>query len=148
MNIAPSGIQAIMFSKIFSYVRNIDNAEGYKVIIVYDNNSGYPKDINDAFTSEGIKTYVVNVTELRSVVDVTKIIYLPESLSRESLERVTALRNKLFISGQPEYTSSGYAALSVGIENERIKILINLKALANKNQEVSAELLNLAKVVE
>jgi|GEM_PF-2630136 len=145
---ATPGIQAIMFSKILSYVRTIDEGEGYTVLVAYDANSGQPSDIIEAFKEEGLNVIISKVSEIESEIDKTQILYLPSRLSNESIKKLNSYKNKLFITGDPDYTLNGIASLSVGLEDERIKILVNLSVLEGNNHQVSSELINLARVIK
>ncbi|GJQ63316.1 MAG: hypothetical protein SCALA702_23690 [Melioribacteraceae bacterium] len=148
MKPATPGIQAIMFSKIFSYVRTINGDEGYSVLVVYENVSNYPQSIVESFSNEGIKVIVTSMDDLPDLAVNPDIVYLPKGLSAGSIEKINQLPNKLFITGNPDYVFKGKATLGVGLEDERIKIYINLKLLEGKEHQVSSELINLARVVE
>jgi len=145
---ATPGIQAIMFSKILSYVRTIDEGDSYTVLVVYDANSGQPSDIINSFREEGLNVIISKVSEIESEIDKTPILYLPSRLSEESIKKLNSYKNKLLITGNPEYALNGSASLSVGLEDERIKILVNLGVLEGNNHQVSSELINLARVIK
>lgn len=148
MKPATPGIQAIMFSKIFSYVRTISDSDGYTVLVVYEKASNYPESIIESFKNEGIKVIAASMEELPNLTVDPDIIYLSKDLSQGSIDQLNRLPHKIYITGNPDYVFSGKATLGVGLENERIKILINLKLLEGKEHQVSSELINLAKVVE
>lgn len=138
------GVQAIMFSKIFSYVKTIDDPARVSVLIVVTPDVEDPDAIVEAFENEKIDAGSRNPEEALKAIGAGSIVYFPSGVEsrgfRETLERNGALS----LSGDPAAVERGDAAIGVGLQNRKAKILINLPRLEAERHKVSSELMNLA----
>ena len=54
----------------------------------------------------------------------------------------------LSISGVPSFADSGYVSVSIGEQDNRPQIIVNLSRLKSEGHQLSAELLKLARVIQ
>jgi hypothetical protein len=138
------GVQAIMFSKIFSYVKTIDDPARVSVLVVVTPDVEDPAAIVEAFENEKIDAGSRNPEEALKAIGAGSIVYFPAGVEtrafRETLERYGGLS----LSGDPAAVERGDASIGVGLQNRKAKILINLPRLEAERHKISSELMNLA----
>ncbi len=144
---ATPGLQAILFSKIFSYVRTLDPEDRINLLVVYTENISEANEIGEAFGSENFDVTISKLSEITENLKKTSIVYLVDTSGKTKLDSLFSLKNHLFISGVPELVEKGIASIGVGIEDDRPRIIINLNRLEDESHQVSSELLSLAKVI-
>ena len=128
----PANLQAALFKKIFSFNKTLQGKGNLEVSVI-GNGSG---EIVSAFKDAGVNAKSASDASGASVVYV-----MPGS---------TAPKQKgiFSISGVTEYAESGKVAVGLGVEGGKPKIVVNLAQLKAEGQELSADLLKIAKVIQ
>jgi len=134
-----------LFTKIFRYIRTLD-ADKIKVLVVYEKFGKSPETVVDAFKKENISAESRDIDKLTDKKEEFTVIYFMDGIQGFKLKKFEN-ENILTITGDPAIVESGYASIGVGVEKEKPVILVNIGQLRKESQQVSSELLNLAKVI-
>jgi len=140
------GVQAIMFSKMFSYISLYEKSKP-KILVVYEKTDNSASVMSEAFEREGIESTIAEVELLPDLINKYSVIYLTKGLSISKLKKYLKGTHILTLSGDPDDVLSGEASISVGLEKNKPKIIINYAQLQRESCQISAELFNLALVI-
>jgi hypothetical protein len=138
-------VEAIMFSKVFKYVKTIKPAN-VNILVVYDKFGEKPNKIISAFKKEKYQTAGVEKSELKSIISNFTVVYLVPGINISDELELFKKNKVLVITGDPGLVSSGIAGIAVASENKKPVIYLSIKELTNTGHEVSFELINLSKV--
>lgn len=137
----PANLQAALFKKIFTLDKTLA-AKGTTEVAVLTG-SGNGDEIVSAFSSVGISAKAVSGNQPPAGANV---VYVMEGVEAPSKE--CASGGILSISGDPSFVEDGKVAIGIGTEGGKPKIIVNFAQLKAEGQEVSASLLNIAKVIK
>ncbi len=142
----PAVMQASLFKKIFAYDKKLSSATDIKVAVVFsDSSAGVKDEIVKAFESAGISAKAFKADQIAANAGSLSAIYLTSGA--ESAKAVCQKNQVLCITGLPSLVESGTAAIGLGVSDNKPKIWIHLGELKAEGHEVSANLLQLAKVI-
>ena len=136
----PANLQAALFQKIFMFNKTLQS-KGVDVAVLSADGSG--DDIASAFIAAGIKAKVVQGS---SVPAGATVVYIMPGVSSPKAE--CASKGVFSISGVGANAERGNVAIGIGVEGGKPKIIVNASQLKAEGQEVSADLLKIAKVVQ
>ncbi|HVO73605.1 MAG TPA: YfiR family protein [Ignavibacteriaceae bacterium] len=134
----PAGLQAALFNKIFAFDKTLQVKGNIEVAVL-----GSGDEIAAAFKSAGINVKSVGGDQVPSGVSV---VYVSSGVP--STKQQTSSKGILSISGVASYAEEGKVAIGIGTEGGKPKIIINLAQLKAEGHEVSADLLQIAKVIQ
>ena len=132
----PANLQAALFKKIFAFDKTLQ-AKGVEVAVL-----GGGDDIVAAFKDAGINVKAVSGNQVPGGVSVVYVV------GAASTKQQTASKGVLSISGDVSNVESGKVAIALGIEGGKPKIIINMAQLKAEGQELSADLLKIARVIQ
>lgn len=144
----PGDLQAPIFKKIFAY----DNAlRGSSEITVFfvgseDDESSMGK-LVEAFRAVGLFPAVVNTGTLEGDVAPNTVVYLMPGADTAQVAQFCAANKLLTISGVPSFAERGQVSISIGEQNQRPRIIVNMQRLKSEGHQVSADVLKLAQVI-
>jgi len=133
----PAGLQAALFKKIFSFDKTLA-AKGTIEVAVIGNGGDA---IVSAFKDAGVSAKVSDQIPAGAT-----IVYMMPGAA--SLKQQTASRGILSISGVSSYVEEGRISIGLGIEGGKPKIIVNMAQLKAEGQELSADLLSIAKIIQ
>ncbi len=133
----PANLQAALFKKIFAFDKTLQS-KGVEVAVL-----GGGEDIVSAFKEAGINVKAAGGSQVPGGVSV---VYLVSGAP--STKQQTASKGVLSISGDASYVESGKVAIGLTVEGGKPKILINMSQLKAEGQELAADLLKIAKVIQ
>jgi hypothetical protein len=143
----PPDMQASLFKKIFGYDKKLSTLSEYKIIVAYSDASAGSKDeVVKAFQGVGISARALKADQLAGNIGDVSAIYIAAGAA--SAESVCQKNQILSITGFPSLVENGTAAIGLGVVESKPKILVHLGKLKAEGHEVSAKLLQLAKVIE
>jgi hypothetical protein len=128
--------------------RNQENENGAKAV---DNLSG--KSIKNN-TVEIFQTAYVGKSSLDPLIAANikiNIIYLCDDLLANQLKEISAfcIQNKIITAtGVSNFVEKGYACLSVTLENDKPKLVVNLNTMREEGHQFSASYLKMAKIIQ
>ncbi|MGE5810269.1 MAG: YfiR family protein [Ignavibacteria bacterium] len=134
----PANLQAALFKKIFAFDKTLQAKGNIEVAVL-----GSDDAIVAAFKEAGIN---VKSTGGDKVPPGASIVYVPSGIT--STKQQTSSKGVLSISGIPSFVEEGKVSIGIGTEGGKPKILINLTQLKAEGHEVSADLLQIAKVIQ
>ena len=141
----PANLQAAIFKKVFSLNKTLTGKGSYDVLVVYAQ-SGGQDEIVQAFTSAGISARATAAGDLAGQIGGAGVVYLmPGS---ESSAALSTQKQVLTISGVPAMAEAGKAAIGLDLEAGKPKIVVHMGQLKAQGQDVSADLLKLARVIQ
>jgi hypothetical protein len=143
----PPDMQASLFKKIFGYDKKLSTLSEYKIVVAYADASAAVKDeVVKAFQGVGISARALKADQLAGNLGDAAAVYI--AAGAVSASSVCQKNQILSITGFPSLVESGTAAIGLGIAEGKPKILVHLGILKAEGHEVSAKLLQLAKVIE
>lgn len=138
----PVNLQAALFKKIFSFNKSISGTP--KVLVVFtDASAGVKDQVLAAFKEAGF-----DVTSAKDAggAGAGSVVYICPGVA--SPKAVTSKVGALSISGVGAYAENGTVAVALGTEGGKPKIIVNLTQLKAEKQDLSADLLKMAKVIQ
>jgi YfiR/HmsC-like len=132
----PANLQAALFKKIFSFDKTLTAKGSVEVAVI---GSGADQ-IVAAFKDAGINA------KAASDIGSASVVYIMPGTA--SLKSQSASKGVLSISGVTSYVENGNVAIGLGVEGGKPKIIINMSQLKAEGQELSSDLLKIAKVIQ
>lgn len=131
----PANLQAALFKKIFTFDKTLSAKGKVEVVVIGAGGDA----IVSAFKDAGISAKTGDISSASSVVYI-----MPGTSSTKSQ---TASKGILSISGFSSYVEDGKVAIGLGVEGGKPKIIVNMTQLKAEDQDLSADLLKIAKVI-
>jgi hypothetical protein len=132
----PANLQAALFKKIFSFNKTLTAKGNVEVAVI----GAGSDEVVSAFKSVGVNAKATDQIGGASVVYV-----MPGTPSPKAQ---TSSKGVLSISGVTSFVEEGKVAIGLGVEGGKPKIIINMAQLKAEGQELSADLLKIAKVIQ
>ena len=135
----PVNLQSVLFKKIFAFDKTLSAKGDFQVAVI--GNSG--ADVVSAFKQAGVNVKAVSGDQIPS--DVSVVYLMPGTTNTK---QQTAANGVLSISGVASYAENGNVAIGIGTEGGKPKIIINMSQLKAEGQDLSSELLKIAKIIQ
>jgi hypothetical protein len=132
----PANLQAALFKKIFAFDKTLQT-KGIEVAVL-----GGGDEMVAAFKDAGVN---VKASGGGSVPGGVSVVYVAGGASVKSQ---TASKGVLSITGDVASVEAGKVAIGIGTEGGKPKIVINLAQSKAEGQELSADLLKIARVIQ
>lgn len=143
----PPELQAEVFKRIFSFDKALKN--DILIFILYpEGKSESADEIARAFRRAGTVPKIVGLNEIDNQAHPPAVVYLTPGIQPGIVKQFCLENSVLSISGVPSYVEEGGVAISLGEENRRPRIIVNLKRLKAEAHELSSQVLKLARIVE
>ena len=134
----PANLQAALFKKIFSFDKTLQS-KGVDVAVL----GASSDEIVAAFVGAGVNAKATGGNQVPGGVSVVYVMPGVGAINKQS-----AAKGVLSISGDVSNVESGKVAIAIGIEGGKPKIIINIAQLKSEGQELSADLLKIARVIQ
>lgn len=138
---APANLQAALFKKIFAFDKTLKSKGSIEVVVLSADGSG--DDIVSAFKGAGVNARLVKGSQVPSG---ASVVYVMPGVG--STKQQSAQKGALSISGAASLVQEGRVAIGIGVEGGKPKILVHMGQLKAEGQEVSADLLQIARVIQ
>ena len=139
--------QAEIFRRIFLFNKSFEGKKKLKVAVVYSSVSAETKDaIVAAFQAQGISAVAIPESALEQNIDDVQAVYISQGVL--TAEKVCAQFRILSITGIPTLARNGKASIALGTKNGKASIIVHRQQLKNESQQMSAELLQMAQVIQ
>jgi len=132
----PANLQAALFKKIFSFDKTLAAKGNVEVAVI----GAGADEVVSAFKDAG-----VNAKAAADIGGASVVYVMPGTASPKAQ---SASKGVLSISRVTSYVAEGKLALGLGVEGGKPKIIINMAQLKAEGQELSADLLKIAKVIQ
>ncbi len=139
--------QAEIFRRIFLFNKSFEGKKKLKVVVVYSSVSADTKDgIVAAFQAQGMSAVAVPEAALEQNIDDVQAVYISQGVL--TAEKICAQFRILSITGIPTLARNGKASIALGTKNGKASIIVHRQQLKNESQQMSAELLQMAQVIQ
>jgi len=135
----PVNLQAALFKKIFTFNRTLQAKGNFEVAVL----GASGNDMVAAFKEAGVNAKAVAGDQIPAGAAVVYIMPGTNPPSQQS-----ASKSVLSISGVTSNVESGKVAIGLGVEGGKPKIIIHMGQLKAEGQDVSADLLKIATVIQ
>jgi hypothetical protein len=145
--------QSDMFKRIFSYDKDLRESAKIVVIIVGETRGGPEVDkVADVFREKGLFPAVITAADLSddlasTLTPQSAVLYVMPGIAYDVVKTFAEKMGFLSISGVSMLAEAGHVAVSVGVEDGKPEIVVNMPRLTTERHELSSELLNLARVI-
>lgn len=142
----PPNLQAAIFKKVFSYDKTIEGLNP-KILVAFTDESAEVKDkVIKAFKDAGVTVSAVKAEQLSASVSGINVLYIAPGVS--GAKQICQKNGILSITGSPALVESGEVSVGLSVLDNKPKIIVHLKQLKAEGHELSAKLLQLAKVIQ
>jgi hypothetical protein len=131
----PANLQAALFKKIFSFNKTL-SAKTVEVAVIGAGGEA----VVSAFKDAG-----VNAKTADQIGNASVVYLMPGAPSQKAL---TASKGVLSISGTASFVEDGKVSIAIGVEGGKPKIIIHMGQVKAEGQELSAELMKIARVIQ
>jgi hypothetical protein len=143
----PVRIHVALLKKVFSFNRTLQNNAAPKVVIVFTDPSASVKDAAlKAFTEIGIPATAMKLDQALKALGEADVVYVAPGA--EAVQKVCDDRNIFTITGIPGLVESGKVAVGIGAEAGKPKVYVNMALMKAQKQELTSDLLRVAKVIQ
>lgn len=145
--------QSSVFKRIFSYDKELRNTEKIIVLVVSATRDGAEAmQVASIFREKGLFPAILATSDLSddpaaALTAGEAVVYVTAGADTGKAKTFAAGKGFLTISGDPTLAEEGHVSVSVDVAGERPEIVVNLARLQIEGHELSAELLNLARVI-
>jgi hypothetical protein len=143
----PVDLQAALFKKIFEYDRTLQNRGVVLVAVVGPADSPVSDEVVAAFGAAGIRAERVDPSELEKRLPEVAVVYVTSGLDMKFMASLCERNGLLSISGVPDFVLRGDVAIGVGTKDQKPEILVHLRRVKTEGHDLSAGLLEVAKVI-
>jgi hypothetical protein len=142
----PPELQAAIFKKVFSYDKTIQGGEP-KMLVAFTDASAEIKDqVVKAFKDSGVTVSAVKADQLSGSIGGINVVYIVPGVS--GVKQICQKNGVLSITGMPSLVEAGEVSVGLSVSDNKPKIVVHLKELKAEGHELSANLLQLAKVIQ
>ena len=142
----PPELQVAIFKKVFGYDKSIQEG-ALKLVVAFNEGSSAAKDqMVKAFKDSGIAVSAAKADQLPGSVSGINVVYVLPGVA--GAKQVCQKNSILCITGTPALVESGEASVGLSLLDNKPKIVIHLKELKAEGHDLSANLLQLAKVIQ
>jgi hypothetical protein len=143
----PPELQAAIFKKIFTYDRTLQAKPRWAVLVVFNASSAPLKaQIVKAFYEAGVQTSEARADQAESAISDAAVVYLAPGV--DQLKDLCRKHGVLSITGVPSIVERGGASVGLGLADGKPRIIVHLQQLKAEGHDLSANLLQLAKVIQ
>ncbi len=140
----PENIQAALLPKVLKFNPVISEKATIKMLVVYDNNSQSNKDKFIKELGQSMEIKAIRLAELKETITGYDLVYFMPGIIDET--QLCKTHKVLSVTGISQYVEQGLISLGFGVQNNKPKILVNLKSLEAEGQSLSSDILRIAKI--
>lgn len=142
----PTELQVALFKKVFGYDRKIQEG-AVKILVSYtDTSAGVKDQVVKAFKDAGLTVSAAKADQLPASIVGVNVLYVTPGVS--SVKQICQKNGILSITGVPSLVESGEVSVGLAVMDNKPKIIVHLKQLKAEGHELSANLLQLAKIIQ
>ena len=134
----PPNLQAALFKKIFSFNKTLTSKGNVEVAVLGNGGDA----VASALKEVGVNAKAVGGDQIPSGVSVVYVMPGTAAPKQQS-----ASKGVLSISGVSSFVEDRKVAIGIGVEGGKPKIIINMSQLKAEGQELSSDLLKIARVI-
>ena len=141
----PINIQAALLAKVLKLNPKLSDKPQIKVLIIYNNSSKMSKEeLLSQLLLKNMQAKAVLLSDLEENVKNFDVVYfMPGAQDKDGICKANKV---LTITGVSKYVEDGEVSIAFGLLNDKPKIFINVTSLKQEEQNLSSDLLRIAKV--
>lgn len=142
----PPDLQVSIFKKVFGFDKTIQPGT-LKLVVAFTDGSAALKDqVVKAFQESGVSVIAAKEEQLPSSLNGVNVLYLTPGV--QTAKQICQKNGILSITGTPSLVEAGEASVGLSVLDNKPKIVVHLKQLKAEGHELSANLLQLAKLIQ
>jgi hypothetical protein len=141
----PPELQVALFKKVFGYDKKIQQSALKMLVVFTDASAGVKDQIVKAFKDSGVAVNAVKSDQLTDSIAGVNVLYIAPGVS--GAKQICQKNGILSITGMPSLVESGEASVGLSVLDNKPKIIVHLKQLKAEGHELSANLLQLARII-
>ena len=142
----PPELQVAIFKKVFNYDRTIPGGVPNLLVVFTDTSAAVKDQVVKVFKNSGIAVRAAKADQLSDSVGGVNVLYVLSGVS--GAKHICQKNGILSITGSPSLVESGEASIGLSVQNNRPKIVVHMGQLRAEGHDLSANLLQLAKIVQ
>lgn len=143
----PPDLQVAIFKKIFGYTRSLSPQAASRIVVVHDDRQPALVDqLSKGFQQLGIEAVAIHKDHLSAQLPEGGVLYV--AVPDMSFRQICREKHVLSIAGSAALVEKGEVAIGLALVDSKPKIIVNLSELRAEGHELSAQLLQLAKVIQ
>jgi hypothetical protein len=141
----PMNIQAALLTKVLKFNPKFIDKPQIKVLIIYNRSTRLNKEeLASELVAKNIDVKAILPDELGNNIKNCDIVYFMPGISDQ--DGICKANKVMTISGAAKFVEEGQMSIAFGVQNDKPKIYINVTSLKLEDQNISSELLRIAKV--
>jgi hypothetical protein len=142
----PPDLQVSIFKKVFGFDKTIQPGT-LKLVVAFTDSSAALKDqVVKAFQESGVPVSAAKEEQLSGALNGVNVLYVTPGI--QSAKQLCQKNGILSITGTSSLVESGEASVGLSVLDNKPKIVVHMKQLKAEGHELSANLLQLAKVIQ
>ncbi len=143
----PANLQAALFKKLFTLNKTLSSKGTPKVLVVYtDASAGDRDEVVEAFKGAGMTVNSVKADAATSQLSSHNVVYIAPGAS--SVASACSKSGIFSVTAVPSYVEGGKATIGLGTEGGKPKIIVNINKAKEEGQDLSADLIKIARVIQ
>lgn len=144
----PAPLRAAIVKKVISYDKSFGNGPINIVIFANPGGSGEANDLQGALARLGLTASTVqSEDELRRHGSDVKVLYVLADDASTGVRNHCRVAHCLSITGSMAFVEQGDAGVGIAAVNGKPQIAVHMRRLGDERQDLSAEMLQLARVI-
>jgi hypothetical protein len=142
----PPELQVAIFKKVFNYDKTIPGGAP-KMLVAYTDASAAVKDqVVKAFKDAGVTVTAAKADQLAGALEGVNVLYVAPGVT--GVKQICQKNGILSITGIPSLVESGEVSVGLAVVDNKPKIVVHLGRLKAEGHDMSANLLQLAKIIQ
>lgn len=142
----PVKLHVALFKKMFLFNRALQ-AKPIKVLVVYTDASNAVKDeVVKSFTELGVPASAAKPDQAAKLIGDASVVYVASGAA--SVQKLCEEKNVLSITGVPSLVETGKVCAAIGTESGKPKVFVNTTLAKAQGQDLTQDLLRVAKVIQ
>ena len=142
----PPELQVAIFKKVFNYDKTIPGGAVKMLVAFTDASAGIKDQVVKAFKDSGVSVTTAKADQLSGALEGVNVVYMTPGVS--GVKQVCQKNGILSITGVPSLVESGEASVGLSVMDNKPKIVVHLGRLKAEGHDLSANLLQLAKIIQ
>ncbi|MBN1568303.1 MAG: DUF4154 domain-containing protein [Acidobacteria bacterium] len=142
----PPELQVAIFKKVFNYDKSIQGGSPKMLVAFTDNSAAVKDQVVKAFKDSGVNVSAAKADQLSSSVAGVNVLYITPGVS--GTKQICQKNGILSITGTPSLVESGDVSVGLSVQDNKPKIVVHLGQLKAEGHDISANLLQLAKIIQ
>ncbi len=142
----PPELQVAIFKKVFNYDKSIQVGAVKMLVAFTDTTAGVKDQVVKAFKDSGVPVSAAKADQLAGALEGVNVLYITPGVP--GAKQICQKNGILSITGSPSLVESGEASVGLSVQENKPKIVVNLGRLKAEGHDMSANLLQLAKIIQ